>query len=289
LHFFLEGLAVSRARPFAIVAHSTGGLVAALYAQRHREWQERIQRAVFLGVPLRGTFAPVQVSLGQHPLLTKLDLLNLASLDELATSMRSFPGLMQLLPDPVTFAAQDLYLSGTWPERTRPTQALLDEARNTKALVRESPLLDRSALIVSLTRPTIDGLIGGAQGGDAWQLGRQTGAGDGTVPARSAVIEGRDVAAVDEDHVFLPTSRDVHRAVHAILTSGAFPADLRWVPGAGDLERKLAEPAPFAQQELGGLGDPLARARSRLERELDWATLRWLLDSNVSALAGESG
>ncbi|MBI4951271.1 MAG: alpha/beta fold hydrolase [Myxococcales bacterium] len=283
LHFFLEGLAASRTRRFALVAHSMGGVVAALYAARHPSWQERVQRAVFLGTPLRGCFAPVQAALGAHPLQVKLDLLGVATLDELGAMMRSFPGLAQLLPDPECFDARELYRARSWPEHARPTQAYLDEARNAQSLVRASPLLARAAAVAALRRPTVDSLV---PAGDGWELGRQTGPGDGTVPARSAAIEGLELAAVDVDHSLLPTSRDAQRAVEQLLKTGAFPEDLR--PADGAVEGTLPEPPCGLGAPEAAIGDaavtPAGAARQRLAQALDWPTLAWLLDSNLGAV-----
>lgn len=285
LHRKIEDLAAGRRRKFALVAHSQGGLVALAYAARHPEWQERIQRAVFLGVPLRGTFSPIEAALGVHPTLTKLDLLGLVNVHDMAKALRSFPGLFQLLPDPSVFDVEDLFRSAAWPASARLPQSMLDEARNTKALLRDSPLLERTAVVASIRRRTIDTLVPSSSGVPL-TLGPRNGPGDGTAPARSVVLDGLPAALVDEDHVLLPISSDVQRAVDAILRTGAFPADLATRPTSTDLERRL----PSVESPLGGnealLSDTFGAAQERLEAGLDWPLLRWLLESEIKPLPG---
>lgn len=284
LHHKIEELAAGRRRKFAIVGHSLGGLVACAYAQRHPEWHERIQRAVFLGAPLRGTFSPLEAALGVHPLQTKLELLGLVNVHDMSKTMRSFPGLFQLLPDPSVFDVEDLFRSQAWPSNARLPQSMLDEARNTKSLLRDSPLLARTAVVASIRRRTIDSIVPSGPASPALALGPRTGLGDGTAPARSVLVDGLPAALVEEDHVLLPISSDVQRAVDAMLRGGAFPADLAARPTATELEARLPAPPTAPGHNEGLLSGSFELAQRRLEQGLDWPLLRWLLESEVNPL-----
>ena len=280
LHYMIEAIALERRNKIALVTHSMGGLVACLYAQRHASWQERVQSAILIGPPLRGTYAPVQAAVGTHPLQRKLALISVSTIDELATMMRSFPGLAQLMPDPEVFPdAHDLYRASTWPSELRPPQSQLDEARNIKALVATSPLLRRASVIASIRRPTVDSIVAATHGSaSTWRLNEEMGSGDGTVPTKSAAIEGVDLAIVDADHSLMLTSRDVHRAVSARLRGGAFPTDLQRDRGDLPLEERVPRPKPTPVPE--GV-DPFAPLAARLQNELDWESISWLLSSDM--------
>ncbi len=286
LHHKIEDLAAGRRKKFALVAHSQGGLVACAYAARHPEWHERIQRAVFLGVPLRGTFSPIEAAVGVHPTLTKLELLGLVNVHDMAKALRTFPGLFQLMPDPSVFDVEDLFRSAAWPASARLPQSMLDEARNTKALLRDSPLLARTSVVASIRRKTIDTIVPSSGAATPLALGPRNGPGDGTAPARSAVVDGLPAALVDEDHVLLPISSDVQRAVDTVLRTGAFPDDLAARPTPADLEGRL----PSGEAPLGGnealLSGAFDLAQKRLEEGLDWPLLRWLLESEINPLPG---
>jgi CHAT domain-containing protein len=90
-----------------VLAHAAGGLlVQAMCSEMPNVWQ-RLQaeadfRLVFLGTPFNGTFAAVQLLLGQHRLLTLLNLLDgQADAGEarlLQAQFASYPALLELLP-----------------------------------------------------------------------------------------------------------------------------------------------------------------------------------------------
>ncbi|OQX00358.1 MAG: hypothetical protein BWK73_48645, partial [Thiothrix lacustris] len=90
-----------------LLAHSTGGLVAlAMMSEAPNVWQrlraEADCRMVLLGTPLQGTYTAVQILLGQHRLVSLLNLLD-GHLDEaegkrLAAQFARYPGVLELLP-----------------------------------------------------------------------------------------------------------------------------------------------------------------------------------------------
>ena len=90
-----------------LLAHSTGGLVAlAMMSEAPKVWQrlreEADCRVVMLGTPLQGTYAAVQILLGQHRLLRLLNLLDghmdVGEGKRLAHQFTRYPGVLELLP-----------------------------------------------------------------------------------------------------------------------------------------------------------------------------------------------
>lgn len=189
LHCFIEQLATDApGRRFALVGHSMGGLVSALYAKRHSGWSDRIERAVLVGSPLGGSYAPVEAVLGVYPFFRTLASLSrhddIADLQALAVTL---PGLLQMLPDPALFDDPlDYYSLTAWPGGPRPPQRWLDLSRNTKTEIASSPLLDRTTAIVSREFGTVASV---RQQGRHLASGPRSGPGDGTVPIRAAAIE----------------------------------------------------------------------------------------------------
>ena len=221
LHLFIENLKIERAvnQPFVIVAHSMGGLVAALYAQRHREWSDRIGQAFLLGSPLRGSYAPIEAVLGTYPFLLKLAKLSrLDDVTDLRRMARTLPGLLDMLPDPAIFPdVAPMYRQQTWPDSLNPTQAWLTQSETLKTLYRESPLLARSIGIVSLDH----GTVGTLENRDGRLLaGPRTLVGDGTVPGKSAVIPNRPNYKVPTVHALIPRDPLAIEAISDLIRIG---------------------------------------------------------------------
>lgn len=221
LHLFIESVRLERpAKRFALVCHSMGGLVAALYAARHPEWSGRIAQAIFLGSPLRGSYAPVEALLGTYPLFPKFALVDrLDDSGDYAAMARTLPGLLDMLPDPDLFPdAAPLYQRVTWPESSAPAQVWLDQSRQLKRLLANSPILETASLMVSSGHPTVSevGVVGGKL-----QPGRRNRPGDGTVPTRSAAgVPGDAVYSASFSHGDLPREPGVIAAVADLLKNG---------------------------------------------------------------------
>lgn len=222
LHLFLETLRLERpAKKFALVAHSMGGLVAALYAARHPEWSARVLQAILLGSPLRGSYAPIEALLGTYPVLASVAMVDLKdTLADYMAAVRTLPGLLDMLPDPEIFPdAAPFYQRGSWPAECAPAQIWLDHSRLVKRLIANSPLLETVRLIVSPGHPTV---------GEALLLdgrlrpGPQHRRGDGTVPTRSAAagIAGLTVYRAAGQHADLPREDAVIDAVESLLKNG---------------------------------------------------------------------
>lgn len=222
LHGFIEQLAAANPnRRFALVAHSMGGLVSSIYAQRSPNWSDRIQRAVFVGSPLGGSYAPIEAVLGVYPFFKALaglsrhdDILDLRALAV------TLPGLLQMMPNPGLFDDPvDCYTLAPWPNGPKPLQRWLDLSRNVKSQILDSPLLDRTSGIVSREFGTVaTATLAGAN----IDVGPRTGPGDGTVPIRAAAVAelAEMWEAKGDRHTDLLTNSDVITAVSDILREG---------------------------------------------------------------------
>jgi pimeloyl-ACP methyl ester carboxylesterase len=278
LDLFLQTIALDRpGRTFAIVAHSMGGLVASMAACRCPGFIERVSRAVFIGSPLGGSFAPLQAVLGTYDFLVKLAFyaprVDLRGMQQLS---RSLPGLLEMLPDPEIFAeAKTLYEAGAWPEELRPSQVWLDRSRHLKKELRQSPLLERSSLVVSLERPTVASLAPDR----ILAAGRAIHRGDGTVPAASALVPGVPAFAVEGDHSLLPRRDDAIDAVSSLLRLGSAK---RRVPEDYDAWAQVAEESAARFDVLEGAA-LVESVRERGSRRLTARDLEWLFSSGVTA------
>jgi pimeloyl-ACP methyl ester carboxylesterase len=221
LHLFIESLRLERpAKKFALVGHSMGGCVSAVYAASHPEWSSRISQAIFMGAPLRGSFAPIEAFLGTYSILPKAALVDYKNnLGQYVAFARSLPGLIDLLPDPETFpSAAPLYERATWPQASAPAQVWLDQSRQMKHVFATSPILETARLIVTPNVPTVGdvGIVGGKL-----QPGRRNLPGDGTVPTRSAAgVRARAIYRATSEHGTLPREDAVIKAVRDLLKDG---------------------------------------------------------------------
>lgn len=130
-------------RRYRIAAHSMGGCVAMRMAALFPPVAERADAALLYGVPLRGTFAAVDVMLGSFLLPRLVAGISRGrrqqTLDELCAACAAMPGLTDLLPDPDCYpSAALLYESANWPLRCRPAQAQLDASLRMKSVLRAS-------------------------------------------------------------------------------------------------------------------------------------------------------
>lgn len=188
LHALVESHAAGEHEPrFVIAAHSMGGLVAALYAHRHPEWSDRIERAAFAGSPLGGSYAPIEAVLGVYPLLRTLAKVAVVDdLDDFRSLAAGLPGLLDMLPNPELFDDPlDCYTTSVWPSPNVPGDPWLQQAQAVKAALLESPLLARTTGIVSRQHGTVVSVV---DRGGLMAAGPRTGPGDGTVPVRAAAV-----------------------------------------------------------------------------------------------------
>ena len=271
---FLEQLAAGNpTRRFALVAHSMGGLVASLYASRHPEWADWIQKAVFAGSPLGGSYAPLEAVLGSYPFFKTLATLSRQDdIPDLQRLAKSLPGLIDMLPNPAFFAdAGELYQSGAWPGSDAPPQRWLDASRALKAEILESPLLARTSGIVCRRYATV---VSSVRNGRL-EAGPRNGPGDGTVPLRAAAVaQLAELYEASGRHSDLYKDDAVIQAVADLLRSGVTRALPRLPFADIDFDAVAPEAEAFIVNEA---------AMSGVQRRFHSGTLRvadleWLLD-----------
>ena len=278
LHLFLENLQLERpnGKPVVLVAHSMGGLVASLYAQRHPEWEDRVGRAIFMGSPIRGSFAPVSAVLGTYSFLLKLARLSRNDdIKDLQRMAGTLPGLLDMMPDPVLFTDVDpVYKLHFWPHTVAPTPGLLKQSKELKPLFAQSPLLKITTGIVSLVHGTVASL---RVGGGPPAVGPATGVGDGTVPGRSAVIAGQPNFKAETEHANLPRDPAVIQAVIDLIKLGT--CALSPLTAADDLNATLPaaeslDPIPLEGALLEAASVDAMRGRMQegifTQADFDW-------------------
>ena len=244
-----------------LVGHSMGGVVArvALAADRGR-----IARAVQLGAPNSGSFAPVLAMRGVYPTVRKLAALDLRhDAEDLARIVfRTLPSLHELLPDADLTDGANLFDSSEWPDDAlRPDPELLADAASAR---RRWPASDPRCLhVVGVRQETAV---------RAERRGRQfrfhySDDGDGTVPRVLAVMPESKTWFATETHGGLPNNGRVISAVVDLLregTTGRLPASHR---AATRKVRTVAEstlaPGRAAQGPLAG---PVARRETKAAR-----------------------
>jgi pimeloyl-ACP methyl ester carboxylesterase/V8-like Glu-specific endopeptidase len=275
LHLSLQALTQDRPnRRFLIVAHSMGGLVASIYAERHPEWRDVVQRAIFMGTPLGGSYAPLQAFIGTYDFLQKLAMISpRVSPIDLRRMAVTLPGLIDMLPNPAQFPdASASYTTIVWPKDIDPPmQRWLDHSRNLKPAIAGSPLLERTTLLVSLGHPTVATAV---MTNGVIHNGPAIGAGDGTVPARAAVINGLPAFHVTLDHASIPKDPLAIQAVIDLGKTGQ--CSLKSVE-PGDLDRTFAPPESVVFQEGVALG-----IRERFDRgQLKETDMEWLFRPGI--------
>jgi pimeloyl-ACP methyl ester carboxylesterase len=273
LQTFLNALA-RPGRRFVLVGHSMGGVIACRYAQRHGEWSDLVQKAIFMGSPLKGSFAPMEAVIGTYPFVQKLAGIAIGPdrTTEYRQMAKTLPGLIDLLADPATFpSAEPMYAQAKWPDGIVPAQRWLDQSKALKRAVVASPLLDRTTLLVSLGHPTVSSAV--LQGGFL-EAGPKNGKGDGTVPAASAVVDGVPAFQASYEHSMLPLDPAVIAAVPSLIRTGT--CALRPV-AAGDLAGTLETLESVNMADTAAAGE----VRERMLRgTLEQRDVLWLLTSS---------
>ncbi|MEM9018667.1 MAG: alpha/beta hydrolase, partial [Verrucomicrobiota bacterium] len=260
---------------FVLVAHSMGGLVCSLYAHRHSRWRDYVEKAIFCGSPLGGSFAISEILNGTNGAIRKLSAVSLwSSLEEMQAMGASFPGAIQMLPHPEIFpTAKDLYTRSVHPVFAQPTADWLMASENVKPLLRNSPILGKTTMLVSLSHPTVGRVVysNGQQSSDPEPV-----RGDGTVPGESAIVDGVTAYEVREKHGNLVIDPASIEAIPYLINGD--PITLRPV----GLEEARE---PFAEEAVGlaPSADFSEEEKARIERMREGvpkaSDVRWLLDN----------
>lgn len=211
-------IAKGEGKRFVLVAHSMGALVAALYPDFDVDWQSRIERAIFLGGTVSGTFEVVDAARGAHPIIGRLSKLSAWNTPEgYAACMRTWPGLYDMLPDPAHFqGAARAFDASAWPDDERPHPDLLANAQKTRQDLSLGKLgAIPIAHLLSVRFSTADEYAEGEIG-----VGSRSAAGDGTVVARTLLGLGQDVYRVDLPHTLIPLDPAAIRAVIELVLGG---------------------------------------------------------------------
>ncbi len=277
-----ERIAREGHREVMLVGHSMGGLVAraALASDAGR-----VLRAVQIGSPNLGSFAPVLALRGVYPTVRKLAALDAEhDAEDLARIVfRSLPALHELLPDPVLTGGPDLFDPAGWPEGPlRPDPDMLAAARQSRA---KWPAADQRCLhVVGIGQDTITSLRRRGRNFE-YSFTRE---GDGTVPRRLAELTEAGAWYASEMHGGLPNNGTVIAAVVDLLRQGTTdqlpgaatrpkrprrrvvtepvmrrvaPNKVHWQQLSPDARRRLLE--PVVSPEFHGGVDPRTLAATR--------------------------
>jgi pimeloyl-ACP methyl ester carboxylesterase/tetratricopeptide (TPR) repeat protein len=144
-----------RNHPVSIIAHSMGGLLARAMIATHPETWSRLckhpdARLIMLGTPNGGSFIVPLVFTGRESMVKQLAMVDFTNNQaELLDILRSYPGLMQMLP--VTDTDSDFFSDETWRrlrgvddkkrEWIAPDPALLETARVFRNLIDSKPTI----------------------------------------------------------------------------------------------------------------------------------------------------
>ena len=203
------------AKEVHLVCHSMGGLVARMALAKGAP---KVKNAIMLGTPNHGSFSPVMAFRGTHETARKV-----AFIDQFHTAeehakdlFQTFPGLHEMLPWPEVFKGIDLFSKQNWPQDDLvPNQSSLTAAR--KIQLSLSTGHESLTLIAGINKETI---VDAELVGDKF-LYTLSAAGDGTVPLRSARMDGVTTYYVEEEHGSLPSNAMVADAVGDLINKGS--------------------------------------------------------------------
>jgi pimeloyl-ACP methyl ester carboxylesterase len=184
-----------------LIAHSNGGIISRWYVQQEGG-RDRVGKLLFMGSPWDGAPKSIRVLMeGMEVLgLKKFNLWNLGS--RMKSLIRSFPSFYQLVPLANPFLRDEenevvnLYDDPSWLDNPR-DRAYLEDARKFNETLAQAPGIEDTICFYGTRSPTTTaGLVTRNESGGIQSIQwLDTGAGDGTVPTRSAVHPW-----VDEKH-----------------------------------------------------------------------------------------
>jgi pimeloyl-ACP methyl ester carboxylesterase len=242
LHNSLERWANGTDRKFILVGHSMGGNVARAYLAKYpRDAEKRVKQLVMIGSPLMGTVTALQTLFTGNDIMERVNSLN--ANNQIASVVRSMPGLYNLLPPP-----PDLFPSGTdyvanwnvydareWSiDGIR--QDYLDGTRALyQLLARSDPQIPqvqiagcnlRTLFNLEFDFGALDTLARAARKIFTPNLvfyDEGETSGDGTVPLWSARQKGIETFYIREEHVPLAKNGEVIKAVNCLIRGDPCP------------------------------------------------------------------
>lgn len=222
--------------PARVVCHSRGGLVtrAAMAVLAARGETGAVSRVIGLGVPHRGSIEAVNNCGGGGYLQVRLLTLGTRlpfgtaaglGLHSIRLTMRSWPAIAELMPDPVRSwlpadIRSSLYLPATWAaSEIPPVDAYLSGAVASWAALPDPPSGVDWIDVAGSGVLTPDGLLSLASAAGA--SGRTyTQEGDGVVPVVSAAVAPRKRILTPTGHDSLPLDGRLWPVIHRMLRDG---------------------------------------------------------------------
>jgi len=203
--------------PLVIIAHSLGTLVSRYYVE-HLGGQRKVGRLILVGGPHSGTPKAITTLL-QGPDLLPLGLLG----ETLRQVLASFPSAYQILPTYACLTDQagrafDLASADVWPLAAQRAQVRAGlEFRRELGNLTSVPTVS----IFGYGLQTVTGLALARADDGAWSdlAATQANAGDGSVPASSAVLDGSEIHPVQQYHGALYVDTDVKMRLKLELTA----------------------------------------------------------------------
>jgi pimeloyl-ACP methyl ester carboxylesterase len=184
-----------------LIAHSNGGIISRWYIQQEGG-RDHVGKLLLMGSPWDGAPKSIRVLMeGMEVLgLKKFNLWNLGP--RMKSLIRSFPSFYQLIPLANPFLRDEdnevvnLYEDSSWLDNPRDYAYLEDARKFNETLAQASGVEDTICFYGTRSPTTTAGLVTRNEGGMFQSIQwLETGAGDGTVPTRSAVHPW-----VDEHH-----------------------------------------------------------------------------------------
>lgn len=259
-------------RPFFLIAHSQGSLVArrALQLLGKDEARRLVNRLILLGPASYGTFSAAFAIAGNHSTIEALARLGLHWPDDMNAVLQSMSGLYQLLPwkeGTVGMPTDQLGQASFW--ETGCDAKRLNEYFKWGASLDTEFFHDRTTIILGDDPDTTDAVAFD----NGVLISTHETQGDGTVPDQCAIVEGvTDLSrATGASHMRLPLNREVMQTVWRIINANIHVQALSGLAVAPNAARRKGNgtnimPLPAAIDLLELAGVPAAAPAPSLRR-----------------------
>jgi triacylglycerol lipase len=255
---FLQSLdSIKNGEKVILVCHSMGGLVASTYASTHSGWADKIEHCIFAGSPLGGSYSVPMNVLGKSESVQKMDRYSvLESLEDFQSMLASFPGLIDMLPNPALFPdAEDLYSQNGWPGEIKPSQDKLDASRRLKEKLWNSPIFSKATHLISQGHETVAGMPWNADDSDR-EPTVMSQEGDGAALSKSSLAPNLTAYKVTGSHGMLVNEPNVHEAIMTIARGetpslpAVSPGDLTGETSSGEIISTAGLSIPSVSTDL---------------------------------------